>query len=199
MPYDVLVEYDIDGDVADRLAFAKQKVGEVVSLAKALTEGAVGTVAEAADAVHFKQKHAVRPTGVRDHARACAIAQPYEERRAAQQARLNLPPVPATTLGSFPQTDETRKARYELGQGRLSWEEYVKRIQDEIESTIRLQEDIGLDVLVHGEHERNDMIQYFAELLEGFATTHYGWVQAYGSRCTASADSVRRRRRGRSR
>jgi 5-methyltetrahydropteroyltriglutamate--homocysteine methyltransferase len=183
VPYDLLVEYDIPGDVADRLAFAKQKVGEVVSLAKALTTGAEERWRRPPVSVHFKQKHTVR-------ARMNALTPehrhraPYEERRAAQQARLNLPPVPTTTLGSFPQTDETRKARYELGQGRLSWEEYVKRIQETIESTIRLQEDIGLDVLVHGEHERNDMVQYFAELLEGFATTHYGWVQAYGSRCT---------------
>lgn len=92
--------------------------------------------------------------------------------------------MPATTLGSFPQTDEIRQARYELGEGRLDWDEYYKRIQDEIAKTIALQEDIGLDVFVHGEHERNDMVQYFAELLEGYAFTHNGWVQAYGSRCT---------------
>ncbi|QZS58245.1 5-methyltetrahydropteroyltriglutamate--homocysteine S-methyltransferase [Rhodococcus opacus] len=183
VPYDVLSEYDIPGDVADRLAFAKQKVGEVVSLAKALTEGPSDKWRKRPTSVHFKLKHAVR-------ARVNAIKPgdrfrvPYEERRVAQQERLNLPLVPATTLGSFPQTDAIRQARYELGEGRLGWEEYYKRIQAEIESTIRLQEDIGLDVFVHGEHERNDMVQYFAELLEGYAFTHNGWVQAYGSRCT---------------
>ncbi|EME62264.1 5-methyltetrahydropteroyltriglutamate--homocysteine S-methyltransferase [Rhodococcus ruber BKS 20-38] len=183
VPYDVLAEYDIPGDVADRLAFAKQKVGEVVSLAKALTTGAEERWRKPPTSVHFKQKHTIRArvNALRpEHRRRV----PYEERRAAQQERLKLPPVPATTLGSFPQTAEIRKARYELGEGRMSWDDYVKRIQEEIESTIRLQEDIGLDVFVHGEHERNDMIQYFAELLEGFATTHFGWVQAYGSRCT---------------
>ncbi|WP_194816192.1 5-methyltetrahydropteroyltriglutamate--homocysteine S-methyltransferase [Nocardia sp. XZ_19_385] len=182
VPYDLLVEYDIEGNVADRLAFAKQKVGEVVSLAKALTEGPSDKWRKRPTEVHFKQKHAVRQ-------RVYAVTpemrerEPYEVRREAQQAKLNLPPVPATTLGSFPQTNRIRQARYELSEGRLSYEEYRKRIEAEIEATIRLQEDIGLDVLVHGEHERNDMIQYFAELLDGFATTRFGWVQVYGSRC----------------
>ncbi|WP_280293274.1 5-methyltetrahydropteroyltriglutamate--homocysteine S-methyltransferase [Nocardia abscessus] len=182
VPYDLLIEYDIEGHVADRLAFAKQKVGEVVSLATALTEGPSDKWRKRPTEVHFKQKHAVRQ-------RVYAITpdmrsrEPYEVRREAQQRKLNLPPVPATTLGSFPQTARIRQARYELGEGRLSYEEYRKRIEAEIEATIRLQEDIGLDVLVHGEHERNDMIQYFAELLDGFATTHFGWVQVYGSRC----------------
>ncbi|WP_040784017.1 5-methyltetrahydropteroyltriglutamate--homocysteine S-methyltransferase [Nocardia pneumoniae] len=182
VPYDLLIEYDIEGNVADRLAFAKQKVGEVVSLAKALTEGPSEKWRKRPTEVHFKQKHAVRQ-------RVYAITsemrsrEPYEVRREAQQRKLNLPPVPTTTLGSFPQTTQIRQARYDLGEGRLSYEEYRKRIEAEIEATIRLQEDIGLDVLVHGEHERNDMIQYFAELLDGFATTHFGWVQVYGSRC----------------
>ncbi|WP_406266997.1 5-methyltetrahydropteroyltriglutamate--homocysteine S-methyltransferase [Nocardia sp. NBC_00881] len=182
VPYDLLAEYDIEGHVADRLAFAKQKVGEVVSLAKALTEGASDKWRKRPTEVHFKQKHAVRQ-------RVYAVTpdmrsrEPYEVRREAQQRKLNLPPVPATTLGSFPQAGRIRQARYELGAGRLSYEDYRKRIEAEIEATIRLQEDIGLDVLVHGEHERNDMIQYFAELLDGFVTTHFGWVQVYGSRC----------------
>ncbi|MFG1790101.1 5-methyltetrahydropteroyltriglutamate--homocysteine S-methyltransferase [Nocardia sp. NPDC049149] len=182
VPYDTLIEYDILGNVADRLAFAKQKVGEVVSLAKALTDGPSESWRKRPTEVHFKQKHAVRQ-------RVYAVTpemrsrEPYEVRREAQQARLNLPPVPATTLGSFPQTTKIRQARHDLGQGRLSYDDYRKRIEAEIEATIRLQEDIGLDVLVHGEHERNDMIQYFAELLDGFATTRFGWVQVYGSRC----------------
>ncbi|SDD59614.1 5-methyltetrahydropteroyltriglutamate--homocysteine S-methyltransferase [Rhodococcus tukisamuensis] len=182
VPYDVLAEWDLAGDVADRLAFAKQKVGEVVSLAKALSEGPSERWRKKPTSVHFKQKHEVRQrvNNIKDSDRVRA---PYEERRVAQQQRLNLPKVPATTLGSFPQTDAARTARYELVEGRLGRDEYVKRIQDEIERTIRLQEDIGLDVLVHGEHERNDMIQYFAELMDGFAFTHNGWVQAYGSRC----------------
>ncbi len=182
VPYDLLVEYDIDGNVADRLAFARQKVGEVVALAKALTEGPGANWRKRPTEVHFKQKHAVRQ-------RVYAITpemrerEPWDVRRAAQQAKLQLPPVPATTLGSFPQSTALRRARYELGQGRLARDDYDRQVRAEIEATIRLQEDIGLDVLVHGEHERNDMVQYFAELLDGFATTHFGWVQVYGARC----------------
>ncbi|WP_280420461.1 5-methyltetrahydropteroyltriglutamate--homocysteine S-methyltransferase [Nocardia carnea] len=182
VPYDVLAEYDIDGNVADRLAFAKQKVGEVVSLAKALTEGPSDKWRKRPGEVHFKQKHAVRQ-------RVYAITpqmrerEPYSVRRAAQQEKLQLPLVPATTLGSYPQSAEARQARQHLGEGRISYDDYRKKIEAEIAATIALQEDIGLDVLVHGEHERNDMIQYFAELLDGFATTHFGWVQVYGSRC----------------
>lgn len=182
VPYDVLVEYEIDGNVADRLAFAKQKTTEVVSLAKALTDGPSDKWRKRPTSVHFKQKHAVRQRvyAVTDEMRQ---REPYEVRKVAQQKKLKLPVVPATTLGSFPHSDQIKQARYELGQGRLEWDEYRKRVQAEIEATIRLQEDIGLDVLVHGEHERNDMIQYFAELLEGFSFTHNGWVQVYGSRC----------------
>ncbi|CAM2833566.1 5-methyltetrahydropteroyltriglutamate--homocysteine S-methyltransferase [Skermania piniformis] len=182
VPYDLLVEYDLPGHVADRLAFAKQKVGEVVSLARALTDGPGEGWRKRPTEVHFKQKHAVRQ-------RVYAVTpemrerEPWEVRRAAQQARLNLPPVPTTTLGSFPQSAALKRARHELGQGRLAWTDYQQRVRAEIEATIRLQEDIGLDVLVHGEHERNDMIQYFGELLDGFAITHFGWVQVYGSRC----------------
>ncbi|WP_067543356.1 5-methyltetrahydropteroyltriglutamate--homocysteine S-methyltransferase [Nocardia crassostreae] len=182
VPYDLLVEYELEDHVADRLAFAKQKVLEVVSLAKALTEGPNEKWRKKPREVHFKQKHAVRHR-VYNVTPQMREREPYETRKIAQQARLQLPLVPATTLGSFPQTVAARQARSDLGQGRLSYDEYRKRIEAEIEATIRLQEDIGLDVLVHGEHERNDMIQYFAELLDGFATTHFGWVQVYGSRC----------------
>ncbi|GAB4589472.1 5-methyltetrahydropteroyltriglutamate--homocysteine S-methyltransferase [Nocardia sp. IFM 10818] len=182
VPYDLLVEYELEDHVADRLAFAKQKVLEVVSLAKALTEGPNEKWRKRPREVHFKQKHAVRQR-VYNVTPQMREREPYETRKIAQQARLRLPLVPTTTLGSFPQTNAIRQARYDLGQGRLSYDDYRKRIEAEIESTIRLQEDIGLDVLVHGEHERNDMIQYFAELMDGFATTHFGWVQVYGSRC----------------
>ncbi|MFD3743876.1 5-methyltetrahydropteroyltriglutamate--homocysteine S-methyltransferase [Nocardia sp. NPDC058633] len=182
VPYDVLAEYDIEGNVADRLAFAKQKVGEVVSLAKALTEGPSENWRKRPTEVHFKQKHAVRQRvyAVTPEMRERA---PYDVRAAAQQERLNLPLVPATTLGSFPQSGKLRQARHEVSSGRLSDDDYRKLVEAEIEATIRLQEDIGLDVFVHGEHERNDMIQFFAEQLDGFATTRFGWVQVYGSRC----------------
>jgi len=116
--------------------------------------------------------------GDRDFTRA-----PYDERVAAQ-ASLELPELPTTTIGSFPQTAEIRRARAGVVSGALSADEYAQRMREEIERVIRLQEAIGLDVLVHGEPERNDMVQYFAELLDGFAVTVNGWVQSYGSRCT---------------
>ncbi|GAB2641084.1 5-methyltetrahydropteroyltriglutamate--homocysteine S-methyltransferase [Gordonia jinhuaensis] len=182
VPIDLLIEYDIPGDVADRLSFAKQKVREVVTLAKAVYNGAPEEWYKRPRKMDFKLKHDVRQ-------RVAAITPqmreraPYEERKPAQDAVLNLPLVPTTTLGSFPQTTEIRTARYEYGQGRLSWDEYVEVLKAEIKRVIELQEDIGLDVLVHGEAERNDMVQYFAELMDGFAATHFGWVQVYGSRC----------------
>lgn len=182
VPYDVLSEYDIDGNVADRLAFAKQKVGEVVALAKALTDGPSDKWRKKPTEVHFKQKHAVRQR-VYSITEDMRVRAPFAERKLVQQKKLNLPLVPSTTLGSFPQTSAMRQARYELGQGRISEDDYRKLVEDEIEQVIRLQEDIGLDVLVHGEVERNDMIQFFADALDGFATTRNGWVQTYGSRC----------------
>ncbi|MGL6235374.1 MAG: 5-methyltetrahydropteroyltriglutamate--homocysteine S-methyltransferase [Segniliparus sp.] len=183
VPYDVLAEYDLPEILDGRLAFAKQKVGEVVALTKALREGAPASWSKTTPAKpHVDQEVRDRVASVTGADRNRRL--PYEERRALQQERFNLPKAPTTTLGSFPQTPEIRRARYELGEGRLSWEDYLKRVRDEIERIVRLQEDIGLDVLVHGEVERNDMIQYFAELMEGFATTRHGWVQAYGTRAT---------------
>ncbi|WP_344131338.1 5-methyltetrahydropteroyltriglutamate--homocysteine S-methyltransferase, partial [Luedemannella flava] len=107
----------------------------------------------------------------------------YADRAAAQQARLRLPALPTTTIGSFPQTDALRRARAELRTGRLDEAGYAERMRAEIIEVIALQERLGLDVLVHGEPERNDMVQYFAEQLDGFAATAHGWVQSYGSRC----------------
>uniref|UniRef100_UPI0028A29369 5-methyltetrahydropteroyltriglutamate-- homocysteine S-methyltransferase n=1 Tax=Actinomyces sp. TaxID=29317 RepID=UPI0028A29369 len=108
----------------------------------------------------------------------------YAVREAAQTARLGLPELPTTTIGSFPQTPDIRRARAAHNRGELDDAGYTARMQQEIASVISLQEEIGLDVLVHGEPERNDMVQYFAELLDGFAVTRNGWVQSYGSRCT---------------
>jgi len=108
---------------------------------------------------------------------------PAAERREAQNARLHLPPLPTTTIGSFPQTVEIRKARAALVAGEIDEAEYTRRMQSEVADVIKLQEQLGLDVLVHGEPERNDMVQYFAEQLDGFFATKNGWVQSYGSRC----------------
>ncbi|MCW4353343.1 5-methyltetrahydropteroyltriglutamate--homocysteine S-methyltransferase [Hoyosella sp. YIM 151337] len=182
VPVDVLSEFDLPGDVADRLAFAKQKVGEVVALARALKDGAPQRWRATSGELQVAPNDAVRK-------RVAAITDadrqrlPYSERRDAQQRALPLPKVPTTTLGSYPQSAAVKQARYDLGLDRISYDEYITVVKSEIEKVIRLQEDIGLDVLVHGEIERNDMIQYFAELLEGYAVTRNGWVQVYGSRC----------------
>ncbi|PZG17951.1 5-methyltetrahydropteroyltriglutamate--homocysteine S-methyltransferase [Nonomuraea aridisoli] len=168
VPYDVEAEPGLDPALKERLAFAEQKVAEVVALAT----GDVGSVPVSRPA-------AAAPEPVAAEGRA-----PYAVRAAAQAARLRLPSLPITTIGSFPQTGELRAARAAAAAGTLPQEDYERRVEAEIERVIRLQERLGLDVLVHGEPERNDMVQYFAEHLDGFAVTANGWVQSYGSRCT---------------
>ena len=174
------------------LAFADQKVLEVVTLARGLDDGWDAIDAEVAEATRVLEQRAAAPGVVRLEVRARTAAltdadrarEPYLEREAAQTERLHLPPLPTTTIGSFPQTTEIRKARAANARGELSDADYEARMREEIASVIALQEELGLDVLVHGEAERNDMVQYFAELLDGFAATRNGWVQSYGSRCT---------------
>lgn len=174
------------------LAFADQKVVEVVTLARGLDEGWDAIDAEVAEATRVLEQRAAAPGVVRPEVRARTAAltdadrarESYLEREAAQTERLHLPPLPTTTIGSFPQTTEIRKARAANARGELSDADYEARMREEIASVIALQEELGLDVLVHGEAERNDMVQYFAELLDGFAATRNGWVQSYGSRCT---------------
>ena len=142
--------------------------------------------------VDLRHQRAAHPGVNRGEVRAAVVAvtqadrtrAPYAERKAAQKGRLGLPLLPTTTIGSFPQTAEIRKARAAHRRGELGTEAYEDAMRAEIKRVVRLQEEIGLDVLVHGEAERNDMVQYFAELLDGFAATEHGWVQSYGSRCT---------------
>src|SRR4029077_19011203 len=110
-------------------------------------------------------------------------ASPFADRAEVQRERFNLPRFPTTTIGSFPQTTEVRNARAAHAKGTLSDTAYKSYLQDETAHAVRWQENIGLDVLVHGEFERNDMVQYFGEQLSGFAFTEFGWVQSYGSRC----------------
>jgi 5-methyltetrahydropteroyltriglutamate--homocysteine methyltransferase len=191
VPYDVDAEEDIDSQAKSWLAFARQKVREIVVLGKARHQGrdaVAGELAHAraviadragADRVRNGQVRkrigALRPEDVRRG--------PYEQRKSAQQESLRLPVLPTTTIGSFPQTTDVRKARAALRKGEIDENEYRQRMRDEIGRVIGLQEAIGLDVLVHGEPERNDMVQYFSEHLEGFVSTSNGWVQSYGSRC----------------
>lgn len=191
VPHDVADEPRLDAGLASWLAFADQKVAEVVTLAAGLTEGRTviaDRLAESAAAVRSRAgAPGVVVPAVRERTAALtpadAVRAPYAERAAAQQARLDLPPLPTTTIGSFPQTAEIRRTRAAWVRGELSDAEYTAAMRAEIASTVALQEELGLDVLVHGEPERNDMVQYFAEQLDGFATTVHGWVQSYGSRC----------------
>jgi 5-methyltetrahydropteroyltriglutamate--homocysteine methyltransferase len=180
VPLDLTAETSLAPDLAGRLAFARQKVDEVVALGRALTEGR---------AVVNAQLTAPRPpaaavnTEVRARLDALGNGSPrsaYASRRVAQAD--GLPVLPTTTIGSFPQTEEIRRARADHTAGRMTGEAYETIMRAEIDRVIALQEDIGLDVLVHGEPERNDMVQYFAEHLDGFASTAGGWVQSYGTR-----------------
>lgn len=196
VPHDTALETWDDETLNENLhawlAFADQKVLEVVTLARGLDDGWDAIDAEVAEATRVLEQRAAAPGVVRPEVRARTAAltdadrsrEPYLEREAAQTERLHLPPLPTTTIGSFPQTTEIRKARAANARGELSDADYEARMREEIASVIALQEELGLDVLVHGEAERNDMVQYFAELLDGFAATRNGWVQSYGSRCT---------------
>ncbi|GAA1089889.1 5-methyltetrahydropteroyltriglutamate--homocysteine S-methyltransferase [Tsukamurella spumae] len=173
------------------LAFAEEKIGEVAVLSRALTEGRPVVAAEFAESACVRAARAadarLNDGAVRDRLAALRAAgtgrAAAAERAVAQRDRLGLPLLPTTTIGSYPQTGAIRVARADLRAGRVDEAEYVRRMQAEIADVIRLQEDLGIDVLVHGEPERNDMVQYFAERLEGFLATDNGWVQSYGTRC----------------
>ncbi|MCG2801243.1 MAG: 5-methyltetrahydropteroyltriglutamate--homocysteine S-methyltransferase [Cellulomonas sp.] len=192
VPHTVADEPALDATLASWLAFADEKVTEVVTLAEGLVEGREAiheALLAASDALAAR---AAAPGVVRPEVRARVSALTedafsrgsFDARRAAQDARLHLPPLPTTTIGSFPQTPQIRKARAAFGKGELSAAQYEDEMRAEIGRVVQLQEDLGLDVLVHGEPERNDMVQYFAENLDGFSVTQNGWVQSYGSRCT---------------
>jgi 5-methyltetrahydropteroyltriglutamate--homocysteine methyltransferase len=188
VPLDVTVE---DTPVARWLAFARQKLDEVVLLARGLREGRDAIADELAESRARVLERAGSPR-VRDEAVRARVAavtpahrerrSAYERRREAQQRRLGLPLLPTTTIGSYPQTRELRRARADRAAGRITDEAYRAVMAQEIKDVIARQEALGLDVLVHGEPERNDMVQYFAEQLSGFVTTRHGWVQSYGSR-----------------
>ena len=190
VPHDTALETWDDATLNENLhawlAFADQKVLEVVTLARGVDEGWEAIDAEVAEATRVLEQRAAAPGVVRPEVRSRTAAltdadrarEPYLEREAAQTERLHLPPLPTTTIGSFPQTTEIRKARAANARGELSDADYEARMREEIASVITLQEELGLDMLVHGEAERNDMVQYFAELLDGFAATRNGWLHA---------------------
>jgi 5-methyltetrahydropteroyltriglutamate--homocysteine methyltransferase len=191
VPYSLDPETDLDDALRSWLAFGQEKVAEVVTLARALRDGrdTVADEIEASNAAVASRKRDPRLHNGQVRARIDSIVASgahrgeAAQRRASQDARLHLPPLPTTTIGSYPQTSAIRKARAGLRAGEINYAEYVSRMQKEIADVIKLQEQLGLDVLVHGEPERNDMVQYFAEQLEGFFATDNGWVQSYGSRC----------------
>ncbi|WP_422394959.1 5-methyltetrahydropteroyltriglutamate--homocysteine S-methyltransferase [Nocardia vulneris] len=191
VPHTLAVETGLDDALRSWLAFGTEKVAEVRLLATALTQGPEAISAElAATRAALASRHAdPRLNDAQVRARLAALGPdavtraPAEERRVLQQDRLQLPPLPTTTIGSYPQTSAIRVARAELRKGEIDQDEYVRRMRAEVADVIALQEQLGLDVLVHGEPERNDMVQYFAEQLDGFAATELGWVQSYGTRC----------------
>ena len=192
VPHDVDDEPELDARLKSWLAFADQKVGQVAVLARGLVDGHEEIQEELSAATAALADRAAAP-GVRVEAvraREAALTRAdfrrgdYAARLAAQDEALQLPFLPTTTIGSFPQTADIRRSRAQFARGVITEGDYLGRMQAEIKRVVDLQEEIGLDVIVHGEPERNDMVQYFAENLDGFAVTQNGWVQSYGSRCT---------------
>ncbi len=196
-PVDLEREDRLDHELKGWLAFAVQKCAEVATLARAINEPTNEDVAvelARSRAVQAARQHSPRIHKPQVQARLNAI-QPQDSQRTSvfaariehQRARLDLPAFPTTTIGSFPQTPAIRLARQAYKQGRLPLGDYTEAMQAEIRHAVAVQEQIGLDVLVHGEAERNDMVEYFAEQLDGYAFTRFGWVQGYGSRCVKPA------------
>ena len=195
-PFDLEAEKNeksLPAQVKRWLSFARQKVTEVVTLADlaggAASESSIQAFkSNIADIEDRRTSPLTNNEAVRN--RMAAVTpdyakrkSPFQERIQQQRKALNLPAFPTTTIGSFPQTAEVRSWRSKFKKGELTREQYVDLLKEEIKRTIRIQEEIGLDVLVHGESERNDMVEYFGEQLSGFAFTQNGWVQSYGSRC----------------
>ncbi len=191
-PLSLAEETELDPSLRSWLAFAEEKVVELAILKRGLRDGENAIAAELAadDAAQISRAEdprlhrpdvaerlrQVKPSDLLRHS-------PFPQRAAIQAKRLMLPPLPTTSIGSFPQTLTIRQARAAHKAGKLGDKDYQGFLEDEIRSCIREQEELGLDVLVHGEAERNDMVEYFGERLEGFAFTRFGWVQSYGSRC----------------
>jgi 5-methyltetrahydropteroyltriglutamate--homocysteine methyltransferase len=196
-PVDLAREDQLDAELKSWLAFAVQKCAEVAVLARAVNQPDDVLVQSALQ--QSREVQASRALSSRIHkpevqARLAAIKPRHSQRQSGfesriekQRARLNLPAFPTTTIGSFPQTPAIRLARQAFKQGKLALTDYTEAMHAEIRHAVAVQEQLGLDVLVHGEAERNDMVEYFAEQLDGYAFTRFGWVQSYGSRCVKPA------------
>ena len=191
VPVDLASEKRMDAEIKSWLAFARQKLVELEVLAKALAQGRSSVQAEldANRAAIEARRSSPRVNNPAVKAAVAAISEnagdrlsPHDQRAAKQAAWLKLPKFP-TTIGSFPQTAEIRQARSQFKAGKIDEAAYKAAMRREIERCVREQEALGLDVLVHGEAERNDMVEYFGEQLEGYAFSQFGWVQSYGSRC----------------
>ncbi|WP_175943812.1 5-methyltetrahydropteroyltriglutamate--homocysteine S-methyltransferase [Burkholderia pyrrocinia] len=192
VPVDLASEEKLDAEIRSWLAFALQKLDELKVLATALNEGrdkVADALAANAAAIDSRRRSPrvnnpkVKAAIARIDAQLGNRASPYTQRAPKQSARLNLPAFPTTTIGSFPQTAEIRQARSQFKAGALDETGYRAAMKAEIERSVREQESLELDVLVHGEAERNDMVEYFGEQLDGYAFSQFGWVQSYGSRC----------------
>ena len=189
VPFSLEAESALDPELTSWLAFAVEKLDELALLKAALNGAGADALARSRDAI------ASRARSVRVHSEQVAQAlqtlpanadhraSPFAQRQQVQRARFTLPDFPTTTIGSFPQTAAIRAARAGFKRGALAASEYEQAMRAEIAHAIERQEALGLDVLVHGEAERNDMVEYFGEQLDGFAFTRFGWVQSYGSRC----------------
>jgi len=191
-PVDLELEIRMDGDIKKWLAFSVQKLKELSILGCGLNQGerAISEALAASTGARKERTQSLRIHNPVVQKRLQGLSQdyshrtsPFAERQALQRQRFQLPLLPTTTIGSFPQTPEIRQARSAFKKGKLANLEYLEAMRNEIQLVIKKQEEIGLDVLVHGEAERNDMVEYFGEQLWGYAFTEYGWVQSYGSRC----------------
>ncbi|EFU41108.1 5-methyltetrahydropteroyltriglutamate--homocysteine S-methyltransferase [Paenibacillus vortex V453] len=192
VPVTVNNETKLLPELKGALAFADEKLNELVLLTKAVSTGAA-RIAEELEQSELaiqalkqsgeRNRHDVQQAVAAVSAQEPARSLPFAERHVVQQNKWQLPIFPTTTIGSFPQSAEVRKARQQWRKGEWNNEQYEGFIREQIDIWIKLQEEIGLDVLVHGEFERTDMVEFFGEKLEGFAFTQYGWVQSYGSRC----------------
>jgi 5-methyltetrahydropteroyltriglutamate--homocysteine methyltransferase len=191
-PHTLASEKKLDSEIADWFSFASEKVVEVALLAKAVTEGPASVreqlEANAKSMDARKTSSRTNNPQVKDRQSKIAAADynrksEFPTRLAQQEKKLNLPLFPTTTIGSFPQTKEIRLSRSKLTKGEITAAEYDKFIEKEIDENVKIQDELGLDVYVHGEPERNDMVQFFGERLDGYAFTTHAWVQSYGSRC----------------
>jgi 5-methyltetrahydropteroyltriglutamate--homocysteine methyltransferase len=192
VPVSLGAETKLDPEIRNWLAFADEKLVELTTLKTALNQGRATVAATLDDnrVALAARRHSLRVHNPDVAARLAALrdsdaarATPFTHRQPLQRARLNLPAFPTTTIGSFPQTADIRAARAQFKKGTLSEIDYTQAMQSEIAFAVTKQEHIGIDMLVHGEAERNDMVEYFGEQLDGFTFSQHGWVQSYGSRC----------------